>query len=714
MTHIKRLVTLLIFAIPATILPFVGSTRELVIVNEYGDNENIESTVDQPFEGTFEPLGLGAASDIVLTALYQNVPLLIPAALWNNIIAHKQLFEAMASKPLHELKKTYGKTELFKTAQALKTFKAQCEHAHKLHKHLKQNLSHSHSFVALKEALYHDPVNKNCSAPSSLKDNWLGWEHVMQYVMCSIVELENFSIFKLHLKNVPECPYILFIPKQILGSLPSHNKTSTLSAREIALGLKIDHCTPITTPFESIETSFDNAQLDLMPKVLDKLFVHNHEVPQAQQQQWCLYMMGHGIYNQAAKDRQNEIKRAQRKSTKSWPEHQKEYNDLRLDNIFLGMPLDIAQKMFEFLNNQINTKAFFLTSCSSGGQQAVDTFCNTNGSPLKLSFPVITDTLAEAPLLRAIPHLALYALDEQAPNAEQLDLSRLIDWETKKIILDTPYDFELLFKLAREKNITQQNMDLMLRSFAPTHQCNQYNTVPAAIRKNCKRMLTSECSLYTNNHITIRLPGSSTFSLIGPAQLVCTNTTRGISCHTPLILLDAATIPGTITITQKETSTCPAIVSAVPGKAKHCINALQTDYKLSEILAALTSCQELHVPKCIHIKELVCCDDCIKTNNKKSTFTDVYCFMSNNLGAMDASPTNHIVMTSQHKTYHYCWNFNQSLLEYDFLLFDTLTDPRSLIASLIEPFTEHHNSEKKFIKNVLTTAQLKEVIQANE
>ena len=430
MKHIKLVLTLLLFTISSNVMSFVGSTRECVIIAEFGDNENFKKTLDQTYAGNFQPEGIGAASDILLTALYQNVPVLAPAKLWNNIIQHKELFDTMAALPLGDLKKKYGHTPLFNSATAIKTFQTQCKYATGLHKHFSNHQLHSATKKELQQALTNDPIYKQQAIPDCLQNaDWQTWEQLMQYLMCSLVPIERFTVFNITLKQAPDCPFYLFLPTTVLQEANAAPAThvKNITARELHLGFKIDHCTQIANPLTLQKLTYDDTHLELMPHLLEKLFVHNNEIPEAMRQHWCFYMMGHGLYNQASKNALKKLQRTEsvckkqlttaktpsKKQTivKKLQQCKQEIDTLRLDNIILGMPFDTAQALLQFLDKEITTKAFFFTSCSSGGQQAIDAFCNNDNTPLKLSYPVISDTLAEAPLLRAIP-ISTYIIAE--------------------------------------------------------------------------------------------------------------------------------------------------------------------------------------------------------------------------------------------------------------------------------------------------------------
>jgi hypothetical protein len=378
------------------------------------------------------------------------------------------------------------------------------------------------------------------------------------------------------------------------------------------------------------------------------------------------------------------------------------------------MPLDTANQFFMFLEHEISTKAFLFTSCSSGGQQAIDTFKNADGSPMKLSYPIITDTLAEAPLLRAIPHLAFHNFDDSSPTDCPLDLEHLVDWETKTIILDTPYDFELLFKLAHEKQIAPETMDLMLRAFAPTHACKTHGTmlqsavapaaIPATIRKQCRRLLTSECCLHTNNHCAIRFPGATTFALVGPAQMI--NETQATAA-TPLLLLSQDHIANITLKKHNKMASCPALVSAIPGKARHTVDTVHApDYTLTDIITALSSCEELLVPKCFYIKQLTCRDNCLACTNKVCTCTNLYCFISSGADQNNQTPVNHIIVTRGATTYHHCWEFDKPFSDNGYALFDIIGDGQEYSTQLMQPFAKHKNSRKQFIGTVVDTGEV--------
>ena len=291
-----------------------------------------------------------------------------------------------------------------------------------------------------------------------------------------------------------------------------------------------------------------------------------------------------------------------------------------------------------------------------------------------------------------------------------------MDWDTKQLLLDTPYDFELLFKLAHNSTLSKATFDLMLRSFAPTHKCNDDTTlptsaVPATIRKNCKRLLASECCLHTNNHICIRLPGSEHFAIVGPARII-KNTNNNIAIHESdgLIVLADSNLNSTLTIKRfTKYDACPVIVSGIPGQACHKIKAINApQFTLSEILESLVSCEELYVQKCIHIKQITCLDDAIEESvdhKKPCTFDDVYCCRSIGIDQTDEAPVNHIVLTKNKIHYHQCWDFNMPFSEAMHKSFNVINDNTAIITNLLQQFSTTENQMHNY-SSVITTSEI--------
>ena len=104
MKHIRKqcqlrcIALLVIINISASSFAFINSTHGLIILTEYGCNEQRLKTVDAEFSEKNHPVGLGAASKMFLTALYQEAaPILAPAPLLQVIFDHTKIAQEATS-----------------------------------------------------------------------------------------------------------------------------------------------------------------------------------------------------------------------------------------------------------------------------------------------------------------------------------------------------------------------------------------------------------------------------------------------------------------------------------------------------------------------------------------------------------------------------------------------------------------------------------------
>ena len=608
---------------------FVGSTQELFILSEYGDNENIALTLDQEAHDLMKPIGLGAVSNLLLTALYQEVPVLVPAHLWNVILEHKNLFDDVTQAgDISYLYQKYGAHNRFRTKRDLKIFQEQCRLIKERYLAITESLADGASHDKIKQLLTENPIFDPAHAPTSIRRApSRPWFELSLYLLSSYVPLDKYQIKEVAVDS--QLPFYLFLPKSSLQHAHNTPHIPGLSSREIALGLKVDHFNDLTEPLRIRHLMPDVASRyqEALLKTLPLLFIDNKEIPENLRNRWAFYVMGHGTYSDEAyallgpvrrkvktlTKRVEQLKRekkqaayeASKRSLRSCLKHEEE---LEKANRIVGLSLDQFRRFLLYLDESLNTGLVHYSSCSAGGMQFIKAF-----EHLDLSYTVLADTLVEAPAFNATPVLRL-----DCRSVKRASLDQLIDWEKRTLRLDTLYDFPLFFAKARIKKPSASLIHELLQSVNPAHR----NHAPGAKRP----FLASE----VNNLSSIRLPRALSFDVIDGTdaflRLESTSANKPITLEPEkeILLLSSHEIPALIV---EHMAPFPLVVSYIPGKAAHVIAELQApQHTLSEIIDCFFPCVGLGVSKLVIIKKLTCAND-LKPSVKSDTFTDVILLM---------------------------------------------------------------------------------------
>jgi len=687
---------------------FVGSTRDLAIIAEFGVEENIGITLSTPVEelssSAAEPAGIGAATSLLLNMLFQEVPILVPRPLWENIVRHKALFDDFTKLDKTQLKAKYGKYPRFKTMQAIHDFREQARYLSELYKHGMQHINTTNTLDECKDAWAQDPLFKATAAPASLQQNHYGtWLELSAYLMCSVIPANRYDIRVIQSPNKKAAEFYLFLPHQylerveqeVLQNPVQYMECETgLSATERGLGLKIQQFARVSNPFELNQKSplIDDFPEQLLP-VLRSLFVLKKEVPSDAQHRWCLYIMGHGVFSQEAKDLMRkkhcdlthlyeELNEAKSENDRTSVNNKIRscnllITDLRHGNKVIGLPIDAFIHLLKFLDQDIKTSLLFYSSCSAGGQQWLDSF-EERGKPLQLSYPIMADTLSEAPSLNGAPVLRLQCLQG---HKSFCSLDNLINWKKRSLAIDAIYDFPAFFAMARCPKPHPTLISHMIHCLCPASPQRQTDDTSVSRWlgnwfKRSSHIIDQQVNTQkrleraeVNNITSIRLPGECSFKVVDSKDSFLSLTSPGprtIDSHKIDLILLSTDNYQDITITKTQDPTpFPFMVSFIPGKASHVITTLKAPaFSLLEILDNFFCCEKIGTPKLINIKNLSCLDDLNATEPKLTTLTNVYIYLSVPFGSHDDQKRNGVILDHNGKHLNISWPYLEPIPEH--------------------------------------------------
>ncbi len=508
----KLLFFLLLYGAGCEIGLLGSSTQQnLIIIYEYGHVENIDKTLNEKVsDDEHNPLGLGAASCMLLIALYQRAaPILVPAPLWNTILAHRKLFNRYLSDSTTVLNKHYGSTVRFANRNKVAEFKDTCCYVQELYKALEEHIPHINTPESLEKKIWCDLRfdKKNASSYCGSRYDDLMSE-VQTYLMCAHIPLQWYWVKKVT-EPTSGCEFFLFIPKPLLSSCDGLKLTSYEDV------LTSD----LLTPKEGIPACYDETLIAVLKMILKgKKSGHN----------WVFYLVGHGSFSEDAyqqlmheerehdsckqqiqqqleeeqkwisimqdyadriakkgsrdKDfliRNHEIARKNsvicRKRCQAIERNRKivEQNiqDLRGANTIAGISAGHFNSLLTFFNEYCNTKLFFYSSCSAGGKHSVDPYRNAlTYKPLMLSYCVIVDTLTEAPSHSICPRMPLsYYSDVHNYYYYAVPSRELVDWDYRIVTCKSSYDFKTFFQKAHAAS-SKESVKSLLKAVCPMYK----------------------------------------------------------------------------------------------------------------------------------------------------------------------------------------------------------------------------------------------------
>lgn len=601
------------------LIGFVGSTREIVIFSEYGRNENIDKTLEQDPHEPMRPAGLGAASNLLLTALYQEVPVLVPASLWQTIVDHKQVFDVLTG-PLsdNDLYKRYGSYNRFKNRDELLSMRTYLKHVREAYTRTQNALENAPTLEKCArqlEDIKNDLLKKSSLYKGTMND--FKWLEITRFALCAFLPLDRYLVKEI----TATAPFYLFIPKKTLPAPKSPHD------EEKQLGLKIHSFSTVKDPYR-VKAAKTYYSPTLLQEVLERLFIKKNEVAPTEVQRWTIFIMGHGTFSEQAQKSLKKVKSTLKKidlkkkhleksgELKSQTtlafleEHRSRFmrkaQELEEANKIAGLPIKSFQHVVRFSEDSLDTGLFFYSSCSAGGKHSLDAF-EHDGQPMRFSFPIVIDTLLEAPAFTFPGELRLEACVEKTMP---LIVDKLINWKERRIILDAPYDFASFFANARAPK--------------PVPSCvgKCITSMTAFLKKAAGSFDIPMQPNDVNNVLSIRLPRETHFSAVDPAHLFCIapSTSFTVPADKQLVFF---TQPETAKIDLTAHKTCPFFCSLTPGKAMHTIKELYApSYTLASLAQQFFPVEELNVSKLIHIHTLYCKNE----KNVLTCYQDVYLF----------------------------------------------------------------------------------------
>lgn len=758
----------------SSILP---NTQNLVILLEFGENEGAGNSLNQSLIEQREqsPEGLGAASNLLLNALYQNVSLLVPAPLWDNITDHKAIFDDFVNKKLSFLKERYKKYKRFNTNNDLIKFQNGCLLINQIYQKVLTQFSLSKNLENLKEDFYKELKELSKKYCIDLEDPFL-FEEIGRYLMCSVVPLEKYLIKKIIIKDLV---FFLFIPKILVKeneknlvkslvkegekiiskNLKQENNSNfknlvkkdgtnsnlieheNFSELELSLGLKIKNMKDIE--LESLlkeEYVFKKDYPKISLELIKSIFILNNEIPEELQTNWTIYIMGHGCFCPDSKEKLLEIKK-----DKNSRYSKKYMQEIEKSNRILGFSVEKFKELVKFFNTKINTNLLFYSSCSAGGERLIECFRDENGKTIKTKFPIIMDTLAEAPSLCVLSSLNLINLIK-----DKKSWNKIIDLEKRCIKIDTPYNFSELFQgtknscskinnnnnnnnkyltknytLSTTETATQKGSQELKQKFcfnlfesmsSNKLSCTAQDFLCRKRSKNKKPIIRNQLT-DINNIISVRPANSEQFNIINQTESFLYINEKflnniktdelNLNNNIEVIFLGKSDIPIKFKVEGKE---FPLFVSLIPGKASHKIQEIYApNICFSEIINRLLTIIKLAVPKLISIEKITCLNDVSPGNdfNKQKTFKNVLVFNAinhpNKLKYRFSQKYNGFIFSDENCNFQSLWEYNREQLT------KNLTEQNNKQISLIKEYFNDANKYEKDLDKYQNVASLEEI-----
>jgi hypothetical protein len=456
---------------------FLGSAyagilhQNLIIVYDYGSETIKKSLSDVPSKRDVSeedhPSGVGAATGMLLTALYQEAaPILVPMPLWHNIVAHKKLFDSFVGSDTATLYKRYGMYQRFKNRKSIAQFKELCVYMHRLYQSLNsyvQTVASDFSRSSeLEKSVWEDPLFDKKNAPLALCDMQSAlWQELQMYLMCSAVPIDRYVAKKIVSTDDRDAILYLFIPKKML------TQCDGLSFEDLPdVPALLANDLPVKHDSLRDNHSYDTALVPALRRLIKSKNKHDSE--------WVFYMLGHGSFSDDAhlkiKMEENELERWQQeqvryeKEEKKWQQTRADLNEqlmhhtirkrkdsyygaanfrfeqtlrrnkeiseqnsalckeqaaisaknveitkaniesLHNANTIAGISVRQFTTLLHLFNAHCKTKLFFYASCSAGGKHFIDAYHDpVTYKPLELTYTVMSDALTEAPSSSVCP-----------------------------------------------------------------------------------------------------------------------------------------------------------------------------------------------------------------------------------------------------------------------------------------------------------------------
>lgn len=635
--------------------------REMIILLETTDAENIDKTLEAPskyhFQQIMHPVGMAAMTLTLLIALDQKVsPIITNKALLKNVIDHQNLFSDFLNLDINSLYNLYGHYNRFQGHMVLDNFKTNCRYIAKSLSEITKKIHHISKSTDLKdknlnankilEKIASDPLFNLQSLPRNIlmlnndpmKIQALQME-MMVYTFCNSINFNDWQI-----KKVNEDIFML-IPKDYIKNLNLKNSQTKVHSQkftdlEIQLGLKIDHMKNIDRSF--FEQPFLQYQEIPFIKSLQQIFITNSDIKTYNLNQigkiiWSMHMAGHGLpkcrqlgvlpqlqelkklfetklqNHKAYKNYLHKIKKLEREIRRM--ESFIFSPDKKDHGLITSLPINEFRDMLKFFNEEIEIILFHYTSCYAGGAHLIEPYVEIDNvgirKPLNLKYTVICGCPAENTSILEYPYLNLPPYENpNKPTTTQCTKLEIkdIDLKNKRLKFHGTLNFKKFFA-AVKKGIHNDKEKLLLAS----HSLHPF-----------KSKIDPYSELIANIPL-VRMAHSDHFEPIQRNNsyliLDAKNCSKPIVINKEAVLLYNEYISGKMTLEKLGTyQNPPHLFSMIPGFALHTFEEIDSSsLNLNEIVNSFLTFPELSSSKIFWIKKL----KCRNKKQSKETFNDV-------------------------------------------------------------------------------------------
>lgn len=442
---IERIICLIIFACSSTLWSIettFGPRRLIMLFDPQG--QEVATSTD-----------FALMSDLIANIQQQAAPILLSKSLWRNFIDRR-----------HRYEKQIQKDPFYKQFDA--------------YYHMAQNAIKTHvtpENLKLHSLALEDALKKITVAEPELQHNHPIRENIMLDFICYKTD---FNPAEWTIRHIPDFAYILVpnayeqqlfkntdpallksvvkssaaITPQTLTIFDSLNAQGNslgqkISLRELILGLKIDHFTPVSNPFAPSSTTTNEKQIEVTANMdLSTIFVTRRDlklmpflsknVQEAHERYlatWNIYLIGHGMTDTRARDQlllergtkrvaelEKEIKvqketGASHESYESLKDEaerlkpllqklQSEISSGKSTVAIAGLQEDTFKKMLNFFNVFIHTGLFFYDTCFGSGKN-LDAPYQYEGIAKSFNYTIVSGASVDAPTTVTRPFIFL-------------------------------------------------------------------------------------------------------------------------------------------------------------------------------------------------------------------------------------------------------------------------------------------------------------------
>lgn len=632
--------------------------KELIITIDYHKAETIYHTLNN--KNTIGlPQGCGAITLGTLVAFEQeSAPMVLSKSIWENIYAHREIFQDFCNLSLRDLIKKYKKFNRFDNQKTIQQFKQVCIYFKNIYPKIKQEIksllknsnnsgNNSNFLQKVFIEITNNPKFGYAQAPKSLNNYHFDHESRDIYIDAAIFFICDYVVNKIKNWTIKEIDNNndLFIPNNYIKELnlkDLNNISDKITKTELQLGLKVNHLKNIdyrqniTLKANTIAGIEFDRTLKFVP-VLDKIFVNNQEYKQNNSNtipQWIIYLDGHGLSSysikkelrkfQKIKNHYDEILNKKFKcchkaeQNKTLNKHlaecslSYEYQQIRPDIIQINNAIKSIETNIQ---NKKNPLEGTIISLPVSEFKNVLEFFNNN---------INTEFIYYSSCYAGGEHLVTPYLDNNnkplklnyyvtvgtlSENISQLEVPcmPLPPYQDYKM---NPYTIDPEESIDIEKKDIKFCSALDFNSFFKLIKNNKHKSEEIYKAIACVNPYTYKNGKLKKGCIgnlpSVRKPKQDSFEfIIGLQKIALIENNKTIDNSYDLILLNNKNIKS-ININKVNQDSIPPIVSVVPGETAHNIETLNArNFTLTEVINAFSQLPKFAGSKIFKIKKLI-------------------------------------------------------------------------------------------------------------